>query len=173
VEQVRAWSQAEIERVRHEATRRADERNGELDAFLRQHDEMVETEIEAVATAVRQYETSLDTFFADMTRSIDPAYIAHQADLIPDPPNLEIVRAGARSDTVLRLNETGQPTSAAETVEELPTGVGVGVFDPAAIEAGVGVGANRPNPAVRFLRAFAGWSNPSAGNTGGQPGQPR
>jgi hypothetical protein len=186
VERIRAWSDAEIKRIREEATRRTDERNVDLDTFLQRHHAMVETEVEAVAMAVRQYETTLDEFFVDMTSSIDPAYIVHQADLIPHPPNLEIARAAARVDAVARFQETDVSTAAEETdaVVDLPNPVGVGVMDPAAIsstsnvaelaegqqdgpsDGGAAVGAGdpseaNPNPAVRLWRSVASLSAPS------------
>lgn len=197
MDRIQAWSEAEVKRIREEATRRAGERNVDLDTFLQRHDAMVETEIEAVAMAVRQYETTLDQFFVDMTSSIDPTYIVHQADLIPHPPNMEIVRAAARADAVARFQEMDEATTAEDTdvVVDLSSPVGVGVMDPAAISStyslaeragdqaggtsdmGVAVGGGEPseahpNPAVRLWRSVAAWSAPSD-STGSQPGHPR
>jgi hypothetical protein len=197
-ERIRAWSEAEIDRIREEATRRTDERNVDLDTFLQRHHAMIETEVEAVAIAVRQYEAKLDQFFVDMTSSIDPAYIVRQADLIPHPPDLEIVRAAARADAVARFQERDESTTAEGTgaLDDLPNSVGVGVMDPAAISStsniaeriegqqggpsgggeAVGVGdpsGANPNPAVRLWRSVAALSAPSADSTGGQPGQPQ
>jgi hypothetical protein len=198
VERIRAWSEAEIERIREEATRRTHERNAVLDTVLQRHHEMIETEVEAVTTAVDQYETKLDQFFVDMTSSTDPAYIVRQADLIPHPPNLEIVRASARSDVVARFQDRDESATAEGTgaLVDVPHAVGVGVMDPAAINAtpnvaelaegqqggppdegeAVGVGdpsGAHPNPAVRFWRSVAALSAPITDSTGGPPGQRR
>jgi hypothetical protein len=186
-DRIRVWSEAEIKRIREVATRRTDERNVDLATFLQRHHAMIETEVEAVAVAVRQYDAKLDQFFVDMTSSIDPAYIVRQADLIPHPPNLELVRAAARAEAVARFQERDESTTAEGTgaLDDLPNTVGVGVMDPAAISPtsniaeqveAVGVGdppGAHPNPAVRLWRSVAALSAPIADSTGGPPGQRR
>jgi hypothetical protein len=197
-DRIRAWSDAEIKRIREEAARRAEERNVDLETFLQWHEAMIETEVVAVAMAVRQYETTLHQFFVDMSSSIDPAYVVHQADLIPHPPNLEIVRAAARADAVARFQEKDEYAAAEETdvVADFSNTVGIGVMDPTAISSaasfaeraedqesgpsnrGVAAGADEPsgahpNPAVRLWRSVAALSAPSPDIPRGQPGQPR
>jgi hypothetical protein len=103
---IRSWCEAEIDKIRAEAARRAEEREADLQVVLRRHEAMIDLEVAAVTTAVRQYETTLVEFFDDMTTSMDLAHIARQADLIPVPPNLEVIRADARAATVTQIDET-------------------------------------------------------------------
>jgi hypothetical protein len=125
---IKAWSDGEVDRIRAEARRRAEEREADLHEYLERHEAMIEVEVEAVTTAVRTYESTLVEFFDDMTSSMDLAHIARQADLIPEPPNLEIVRADAREATVSRFAQQDVATN-----EPSDDGVAVGVMDPEAI----------------------------------------
>jgi hypothetical protein len=123
---IRVWSEAEVDKIRSEAARRAEQREADLRDILRQHEAMIDVEVAAVTTAVRQYETTLVEFFDDMTTSMDLAHIARQSDLIPEPPNLEVVRADSRAATMSHIDELGGETAAAITV-----GSADGAGDPA------------------------------------------
>ena len=99
-----AWLKAEIDRVRREAARRTDERRADLDAYLRQHDSIIETEVASVDVAVGEYRTTLDRFFGDLGQATNPSEIASRAGHLPSPPDLEAVRAAARADAVAAIS---------------------------------------------------------------------
>lgn len=138
---IRVWSEAEVEKIRSEAARRAEQRETDLRDVLRQHEAMIHVEVTAVTTAVRQYETTLVEFFDDMTTSMDLSHIARQSDLIPEPPNLEMVRANARAETISHIGELDAETTtdaaggSTDGADGSAEGPGVGVMDPAAIGA--------------------------------------
>jgi hypothetical protein len=102
-----------------------DDRRSSLDEYLRQHDSIIETEIDGVNGAVRDYETTLDAFFAELSEISDASEIVRRAGQLPTPPDLDEIRATARASAMVRLSEseaatavaTAEPTeSAAETV---------------------------------------------------------
>jgi hypothetical protein len=144
VERIAAWSKAEMDQIRREAARRTDERRARLDEYLRQHDSIIDVEIGGVDVAVREYHASLDRFFGELAHTNDPAEIARLAGMLPAPPDLEAVRAVARSGAVAKYAEserdhaeTGtsgdagpEASSAAETPAEP-----VGVMDPTLVTA--------------------------------------
>ena len=131
---IRAWSEAEVEKIRSEAACRAEQRETDLRDVLRRHEAIIEVEVAAVATAVKEYETTLVEFFDDMTSSMDLAYIVRQSDLIPEPPSLEMVRADARAETASRFAELDGDT-AVDGPGETADGPGIAVMDPAATGA--------------------------------------
>jgi len=163
VERIRAWSATEIERVRDEAARRTEQRRNDLDDFLRRHDEIIGIEIAGVDAAVQAYRATLQAFFDELNGSTNPADIAARAGSLPRPPDLDTVRALARSGAVARFAEdsvetTGddmddsasannQPNDPGASVADSPAAtsddpgrdddgmVGVGVMDPDAIGA--------------------------------------
>ena len=136
---IRVWSEAEVDKIRSEAARRAEQREADLRDVLHQHEAMIDVEVAAVSTAVRQYETTLVEFFDDMTTSMDLAHIARQSDLIPEPPNLEMVRAESRAETISHIDELGAETATTAAVgsgngaDASTDGPGVAVMDPEAI----------------------------------------
>jgi hypothetical protein len=109
---IQAWLKSEIERIRREAARRTDERRADLEAYLRQHDSIIETEVASVDAAVGDYRATLDRFFGDLGQATNPSDIASRAGHLPSPPDLEEVRAGARSDAVTALSGPGAPPAA-------------------------------------------------------------
>jgi hypothetical protein len=126
VEHIEQWSASEIERVKSEAAQKVDERRSSLDEYLKQHDAIIDTEIEGVDGAVREYESTLDRFFAEMADLTDPSEIVRRAGLLPQPPDLDEVRATARANAMSKFSEaeavdagaTAAPTEAvAETAE--------------------------------------------------------
>jgi hypothetical protein len=142
---IRVWSEAEVDKIRSQAARRAEQREADLRDILRQHEAMIDVEVAAVTTAVRQYETTLVEFFDDMTTSMDLAHIARQSDLIPEPPNLEIVRADSRAETMSHIDELGADTAtdaavgSADGAAVSPDGPGVAVMDPDAVGTTVAI----------------------------------
>jgi hypothetical protein len=114
VERIEQWSASEIERVRSEAARKVDDRRSSLDEYLKQHDSIIDTEIDGVAQAVREYESTLDRFFAELGGLSDPSEIVRRAGLLPPSPDLDEVRATARADAMARYSEAA-PGDPAET----------------------------------------------------------
>lgn len=154
VTRIEDWSASEIERIRGEADARSAQRRNELEAYLARHESIIATEIDGVGTAVQDYRASLDQFFAELTHSSDPADIARRAGWLPDPPDLDAVRAAARAAAVERFanapqdatsdsvgdepgdgveSSAGQPTIPGEGDEPSgESGSGMGVMDPEA-----------------------------------------
>ena len=83
----------EIERLRRDADRRMDERRNSLQDYLAKHESIIATEIDGVDAAIRGYRAALDGFFDDFKGSTDPADIARRAGSLPEPPDLDEVRA--------------------------------------------------------------------------------
>ena len=55
---------------------------------------------EGVDAAVKGYGETLDTFFAELSEVGDPATIVARAEALPAPPDLDQVRATARSSAI-------------------------------------------------------------------------
>ena len=104
VERIQAWSVAEIDRIRAEAERRTTERRSDLEAYLAQHDAIIATEVEGVDAAVRDYDATLARFVDELSEMTDPADIARRAGSLPQVPDLDAVRAAARSAAVARFS---------------------------------------------------------------------
>lgn len=100
VQHIEEWSAAEMDRIRAEADQKIEDRRASLDEYLRQHDAIIDTEIEGVDAAVKGYGETLDTFFAELSQAGDPATIVARAEALPAPPDLDQVRARARSSAV-------------------------------------------------------------------------
>jgi hypothetical protein len=105
VQHVEEWSAAEMDRIRTEASQKIEDRRASLDEYLRQHDAIIETEIEGVDAAVKGYGETLDRFFAELAEAGDPAAIVARAEALPAPPDLDQVRARARSSAVAMFAE--------------------------------------------------------------------
>lgn len=138
VDQIAAWEQTEIERVRATAARRTEERRERLERYLVRHAAIIDTEIDGVNGAVEGYRTVLGGFFDQLAGSNDPAEIARLASSLPDPPDLDAVRAEARTAAIARFAD--EDSDAGEDDSEGPAPSGrdaetagmVAVMDPAA-----------------------------------------
>jgi hypothetical protein len=62
VQHIEEWSAAEMERIRAEADQKIGDRRASLDEYLRQHDAIIDTEIQGVDAAVSDYNATLDRF---------------------------------------------------------------------------------------------------------------
>jgi hypothetical protein len=127
---------AEIERLRRDADRRTEERHQSLQVYLAKHESIIATEIDGVDAAIRGYRAALDRFFEEFRGSTDPADIARRAGSLPEAPDLDEVRAIARSTAIAELaNVPDEPAAAADTGNEpgSDTGTGLGVMDPEAV----------------------------------------
>jgi hypothetical protein len=105
VQHIQEWSATEMERIRTEADQKIEDRRASLDEYLHQHDAIIETEIEGVDAAVRGYGATLDGFFAELAQAGDPSAIVARAEALPAPPDLDQVRAQARSSAVAMFAE--------------------------------------------------------------------
>jgi hypothetical protein len=114
VTHIEEWSASEMDRIRAEADQKIGDRRASLDDYLRQHDAIIDTEIEGVDAAVRDYNTTLDTFFAELAESEDPSVIVARAETLPPPPDLDQVRAQARASAVAMF---AQPEADAPTAD--------------------------------------------------------
>jgi hypothetical protein len=167
IERIAEWTATEMDRIRREADRRTEERRNDLTAYLANHESIIETEIGGVDAAVRDYRSALDQFFGGLTGSTEPAEIARRAGALPEPPDLDSVRAAARADAVARF-AAGPQDSTEESVSDEPesgtdvsagdgtgNGMGVGVMDPDS----VGRSEDLPDPTVEVeaeARALVG-----------------
>lgn len=123
VQHIEEWSAAEMERIRSEADRKIEDRRASLDEYLKQHDTIIETEIEGVNDAVSDYNATLDRYFEELAHSDDPAAIVARAEALPPPPDLDQVRAQARARAVSLFaeREDDAPIAAAAPVADAST----------------------------------------------------
>jgi len=131
VQAVQAWCEEEINRIRLEAERRITERRDELDQSITQHGSLIETEIQSVHGAVGGYRGTLDAFFARLAEEGDPSAIAGLAGTLPDPPDLDAVRADARSQAMKALEEAASAPEV-EAPDDGSAGEGATVAGPTA-----------------------------------------
>lgn len=127
VTRIEEWSASEIERVRAEAAQKTSDRRASLEEYLHQHDAIIASEIEGVDGAVRDYGVTLETFFAGLADSNDPSEIVRRAETLPAPPDLDEVRAAARSEAVGRFAGSAAPEPTdAETTGDAATATDTG-----------------------------------------------
>jgi hypothetical protein len=114
VQHIEEWSASEMDRIRSEASRKIEDRRASLEEYLKQHDSIIDTEIDGVNAAVRDYSSTLDRYFEDLSKSEDPATIVARAEALPPAPDLDQVRAQARARAVAMFAEADEPRPAAE-----------------------------------------------------------
>ena len=117
VDHIQDWAKSETERIRAEADDKITDRRSSLDDYLKQHDAIIEREIEGVDAAVAEYGTTLDGFFAELSAAGDPAAIVARAEALPPAPDLDQVRATARASAVAMFAEPEEPVQAAAATE--------------------------------------------------------
>ena len=117
VQHIEEWSAAEMERIRGEADRKIEDRRASLDEYLKQHDTIIETEIDGVNAAVRDYNSTLDHYFEELAQSTDPASIVARAEALPAPPELDQIRAQARARAVAMFAEQEEEAPAAPVAQ--------------------------------------------------------
>ena len=182
VRNVQSWCEEQIRQIRLEAERRVDERRRELEQSVTQHGALIETEEQSVHGAVQGYRDTLDAFFARMAEEGDPSAIAGLAGTLPDPPDLDVVRADARSRAMRALEaEEASDQVDPPAGDEPPSGDGptvpdgtippsveelVPVMDPEAVsepapvmDPTAGVSPHQ-SAAVRVIRSFASRTPP-------------
>ena len=128
----------EIERLRRDADRRMDERRNSLQVYLAKHESIIATEIDGVDAAIRGYRAALDGFFDEFKGSTDPADIARRAGSLPEPPDLDEVRAIARASAIAEL-ANAPDDSAARPVNDEPGRVEVEADPAPSADADAGV----------------------------------
>ena len=152
VQHIEEWSTSEMERIRAEADRKIEDRRASLEEYLKQHDSIIDTEIEGVNAAVGDYSSTLDRYFEDLSKSEDPATIVARAEALPPAPDLDQVRAQARARAVAMFAEADDATpgadvaspepAAAEALSAAPDTADGGV----APEATIGAIVSEPSP---------------------------
>jgi hypothetical protein len=174
VRNVESWCEEQIRRIRAEADRRIVDRRQELEQSVTQHGELIETEVQSVHGAIQGYRDSLDAFFARMAEESDPSAIAGLAGTLPDPPDLDAVRAHARSRAMKALEEQESAQSAASSTDGLTdprdtdplTAEPVAVMDPAPATEPTPVmdpaanASSNENAAIRVIRSLASRTPP-------------
>ena len=123
---VNAWYKDEVKRIRAEADRQIDDRRSGLEQSLAHHGSLIDAEIESVHVAVQGYRSSLGGFFGRMAEEKDPSAIARLAGDLPDPPDLDEVRAEARSGAMQALEAEAAPEPAEAPVASSSNGNGNG-----------------------------------------------
>jgi hypothetical protein len=107
---VNAWYKDQVKRIRSEADRQIDDRRSTLEQSLTHHGSLIEAEIESVHVAVQGYRASIGAFFGRLAEERDPSAIARLAGDLPDPPDLDDVRAEARSTAMQALQQGSAET---------------------------------------------------------------
>jgi hypothetical protein len=139
---VEAWREDQIQRVREDADRQIDDRRGRLEQSLTHHGSLIQTEVQSVQVAVQGYRASLGAFFGRLSEAKDPSAIARLAGTLPDPPDLQEVRADARSGAMKEIEQNSAAETSDPTAESRETGDGssevgqepVGVMDPGVVK---------------------------------------
>lgn len=117
LQHIEEWSASEQERIRSEADRKIEDRRASLEEYLKQHDTIIDTEIDGVNAAVRDYNTTLDRYFEELAQSNDPASIVARAEALPAPPDLDQIRAQARARAVSLFAEREDEAPAAPVAQ--------------------------------------------------------
>ena len=175
VEHIEGWSTSEIERIKGEAAQKIDDRRSSLDEYLRQHDAIIDTEIEGVNAALRGYEATLDRFFSALATETDPSAIARRAGQLPAPPDLDEVRATARADAMAQFTESApvadsatettatEMTAEAQPIEAQP--IEAQTIEAQPIEAvAESVDSTEPVEAAESIEATASAESPDQGD---------
>lgn len=113
VQHIQDWSTSEMERIRAEADKKVEDRRSSLEEYLQQHDSIIDTEIDGVNDAVHDYSATLDRYFEELSQADDPSTIVARAEALPAPPDLDQVRAQARSRAVAAFAAADDPAPVA------------------------------------------------------------
>ena len=113
----KSWCDEQIRQIRVEASRRIEARGRELELSVSQHGSLIESEEQSVHGAVAGYRESLDEFFARLAEEDEPSAIAGLAGTLPDAPDLDAVRADARTSAMKAIEEQESAQAEASTNE--------------------------------------------------------
>lgn len=176
---VNAWYKDQVKRIRADADRRIDDRRAGLEQSLTHHGSLIEAEIESVHVAVQGYRGSLGAFFGRLAEERDPSAIARLAGDLPDPPDLDEVRAEARSAAMQALQQRSAPETPAPADKSSRNGNGrtgparesvpvmdtdavqelVPVMDPGATDEPAGTSSDTTTPVAEPSEASAPQGN--------------
>jgi hypothetical protein len=153
-----AWREDQMRRIREDADRQIDDRRSRLEESLTHHGSLIEAEIQSVQVAVKDYRASLDAFFGRLSEERQPSAIARLAGTLPDPPDLQEVRADARSGAMKDLEQRSAADGAHPAAQNIATGEDgsepardlVGVMEPRVTERSAGVGQTEAVPSAHF-----------------------
>lgn len=113
---VNVWFEDQVRRIRQEADRQIADRHVGLEQALTQHGSLIEAEMESVHVAVQGYQSVLGEYFGHLAEEQEPGAIARLAGLLPDPPDLDEVRADARASAMTTL-EPGPATDTSDRTD--------------------------------------------------------
>jgi predicted nucleic acid-binding protein len=156
---VDAWRVDQIQRIRDYADRQITDRRRRLDESLTHHGALIETEVQSVQLAVQEYRASLDAFFGRLSEEMEPSTIARLAGTLPDPPDLQEVRADARSGAMKEIEQRSAAESSDRPTEGPASGEDsselgkqlVGVMEPGVMDHSGGFRQTDASvPAVRL-----------------------
>jgi hypothetical protein len=128
VDEIRAWSAAEAERLRLDTESRVGARREDLGRHLRQHEALVEREISGASEAFEEYRAELDRFVSRVAGERRPSEIARQVELLPEPPHVDDVAAAARAHAFAQLSRSEAAVDAGAAGPDV-----VGVMDPGVV----------------------------------------
>jgi hypothetical protein len=173
---VKTWREDQIQRIREDADRQIGDCRRRLEQSLTYHDSLIQTEIERVRVAVRGYRDSLSAYFGRLSREPDPSAIARQAGMLPKPPDLDSIRADARSSAMKELEQRSAAQTGHRTAGSLATDDGisglhrepVGVMDPGAAEQGGDTFSRTTLPIDMSVPSAPSASQPSGIPTGSE-----
>ncbi len=105
---IRERSKERVDKIRMETEARIGRRRETLTQSLKQHDAVIEQELQRVENRIKAFEDQLTDFFnALMARGdTDPVVFANMASMMPTPPDFEAEANG----TVAALQPAAQPT---------------------------------------------------------------
>jgi len=178
---VDTWREDQIQRIREDADRQIDDRRRRLEESLTHHGSLIETETQSVQLAVQEYRASLDAFFGRLSEEREPSAIARLAGTLPDPPDLNEVRADARSGAMNELEQRSEADGADPTAESFAAGEDssklgkepVGVMEPAVMEHSAAFGQTDASvPSAHFAGAPSWIETRSEMNSTESPHEP-
>jgi hypothetical protein len=122
IDAIKAWQEAEAERIRAEAARRIADRGDALDGHLARHATLIGSEVDQIERVVADYQLQLGHYFDRLMSESNPVMIARLADQMPEPPDLAQIGGDARADALATVTaepwaDTSGPAAAAPELE--------------------------------------------------------
>jgi hypothetical protein len=122
IDAIKAWQEAEAERIRAEAAQRIADRGEALDGHLARHATLIGSEVDQIERVVADYQRQLGDYFDRLMSESNPVMIARLADQMPEPPDLAQIGGDARADALATVSaepwaDTSGPATAAPELE--------------------------------------------------------